>query len=355
MMAGYIKFEKYNSKELHIMVLTMFPMAVLMNYFLFGSDYFSDLRVFAWATLVTFIVLCLAFFIYGQIAVSLRHRFPHEHEVYRRLFLTITVFVLLTGVYLSILCRAYDLFHFMGYSYDESNFGKCFLTFAVMNVFLTFLNEGVSRFESYRVTLYETEQLKKEYMQSQLLGLKSQMNPHFLFNGLNTLSSLIHEDADKAEDFLDHMSKVYRYLLRNNEEQLVSLQTEINFIRSYYFLLKARYAEGLQLAISIDTEQYEQFLPPLTLQMLIENILTFNEASKANPLLIEISTKGLNELVIKNTVQLKLNCSDCFDESIENISNKFKLLCQKEVEIIETQTYRTIQLPLLKTKELTEA
>ena len=89
--------------------------------------------------------------------------------------------------------------------------------------------------------------------------------------------------------------------------------------------------------------------------MLFENILTFNEASKANPLLIEISSKGPNELVIKNTVQLKLNCSDCFDESIENISNKFKLLCQKEVEIIETQTYRTIQLPLLKTKELTEA
>src|SRR6476620_10278693 len=304
MMAGYIKFEKYNSKEIPIMVFTMFPMAVLMNYFLFGSVYFSELRVFAWATLVTFIVLCLAFFIYGQIAVSLRNRFPNAHEVYRRLFLTITVFVLLTGVYLSVLCRAYDLFHFMGYSYDESNFGQCFLTFAVMNVFLTFLNEGVSRYESYRVTLYETEQLKKEYMQSQLLGLKSQMNPHFLFNGLNTLSSLIHEDAEKAEDFLDHMSKVYRYLLRNNEEQLVTIETELGFIRSYYYLLKARHADGLQIRVEVPPAQQDHLIPPLTLQMLFENILTFNEARKSNPLLIEISSKGPNELVIKNTVQL---------------------------------------------------
>jgi two-component system, LytTR family, sensor kinase len=354
-MAGYINFEKYNSKELHIMVITMLPMAVLMNYFLFGSTYFGQFNVFAWATLVTSAALCFAFFIYGQIAVSLRNRFPHEHEVYRRLFITITIFVLLTGVYLSILCRAYDIFHFMGFAYDESSFVKCFLTFVVMNVFLTFLNEGVSRYESYRITLSETEQLKKEYMQSQLLGLKSQMNPHFLFNGLNTLSSLIQEDADKAEDFLDHMSKVYRYLLRNNEEQLVSLQTEINFIMSYYFLLKARYADGLQLTISIDKEHYDQFLPPLTLQMIFENILTYNEASRTNPLLIEISSKGQDELFIKHSVQLKLNCIDCFDEGIENISNKYKLLCQTEVKIVESPTYRTIQLPLLKTKEFTEA
>src|SRR6476620_8963782 len=290
MMAGYIKFEKYNSKEIPIMVFTMFPMAVLMNYFLFGSVYFSELRVFAWATLVTFIVLCLAFFIYGQIAVSLRNRFPHEHEVYRRLFLTITVFVLLTGVYLSVLCRAYDLFHFMGYSYDESNFARCFLTFVVMNVFLTFLNEGVSRYESYRVTVTETEQLKQEYMQSQLLGLKSQMNPHFLFNGLNTLSSLIHEDADTAEEFLDHMSKVYRYLLRNNDEQLVSLSTELNFIESYAFLLKARHGEGLDIDIQVPSVDRGQMIPPLTLQMLVENVLNQNSISKSRPLHITISS-----------------------------------------------------------------
>src|SRR5205085_5679631 len=137
---------------------------------------------------------------------------------------------LMSAVYVSLILRGYDYFNFFGYEYAEPDFIKCYTSIIVVNIFLTFLNEGVYRFEKYRATVTETEQLKKEYMQSQLLGLKSQMNPHFLFNSLNTLSSLIHEDAETAENFLDHMSKVYRYLLRNNDEQLVKLGTELNFI-----------------------------------------------------------------------------------------------------------------------------
>ena len=230
-----VNIPKYTGKDFPIMVMTMLPMTLLMNYFLFGKTYFSDLSVFNWATLVTFLILCFAYFLYGLVAASLRARFPNDEESFKRLSICITIFIIMTGVYLSVVSRGYDLFHFMGYEYNESNFRKCFITFIVMNVFLTFVNEGVSRFDNYRNTVRETEQLKKEYMQSQLLGLKSQMNPHFLFNGLNTLSCLIQDDPEKAEDFLDHMSKVYRYLLRN-EEQLVDLQTEIGFIRSYFFL-----------------------------------------------------------------------------------------------------------------------
>jgi len=353
-MAFHVDIPKYSNKDIPIMVGTMFPMTLLMNYFLFGSRYFKEVSVFIWATLVTFLLLCIAFNIYGFVAISLRRRFPGDHELFKRLAICITIFIIMTGVYLSIVCRGYDLFNFMGYEYDERNFAKCFVTFVVMNVFLTFLNEGVSRFENYRATHTETEQLKKEYMQSQLLGLKSQMNPHFLFNGLNTLSSLIQEDAEKAEDFLDHMSKVYRYLLRNNEEQLVELQTEVGFIRSYYFLLKARYGDGLSLLVDIDSVYYHHRVPPLTLQMIFENILTLNTITKNRPLVIEIKTMD-GKLVIKNTVQPKLNCSDCFDQGIENITKKFRLLCQKEVMIEETPEERTIRLPLIPSKELIEA
>ena len=349
-----ISIPKYTSKDFPIMVATMLPMTLLMNYFLFGKRYFNEAGVFCWATLVTFILLCFAFFAYGLVAISLRNRFPHDQETFKRFVISITLFIIMTGVYLSILCRGYDLFNFVGFEYNESNFAKCYVTFVVMNIFLTFLNEGVYRFESYRKNLTETEQLKKEYMQSQLLGLKSQMNPHFLFNGLNTLSSLIQEDAEKAEDFLDHMSKVYRYLLRNNEEQLVSLQTEINFIKSYYYLLKARHADGLNLSIEVNNRYDQKQVPPLTLQMIFENVLNLNTVSKNEPLSIEIKTID-NELVIVNTVQPKLNCIDCFDEGIENIANKFRLLCQKEIVIEETATERIIRLPLLPNKELIDA
>ncbi len=123
-----VNIPRYTNKDLPIMVITMLPMAVLTNYFLFGDRYFTEWKVFAWATLVTFILLCFAFFIYGLVAISLRNRFPNDHELFKRLTICITIFILMTGVYLSVVCRAYDLFHFLGYEYNETNFSKCFIS-----------------------------------------------------------------------------------------------------------------------------------------------------------------------------------------------------------------------------------
>ena len=108
-----LNIPKYTSKDFPIMVGTMLPMAALTNYFLFGQRYFNELNVFVWATLVTFILLCFAFLIYGFVAISLRNRFPHEHELFKRLTICITIFILMTGVYISVVCRAYDHFHFL--------------------------------------------------------------------------------------------------------------------------------------------------------------------------------------------------------------------------------------------------
>ena len=224
-----------------------------------------------------------------------------------------------------------------------------YIAIIVINLFLTFLNEGVYRYERFRDTVTETEQLKKEYMQSQLLGLKSQMNPHFLFNSLNTLSSLIHEDPEKAEDFLDHMSKVYRYLLRNNEEQLVNLGTELNFIKSYAYLLKARHGDGLYIDVLIAETSREQMIPPLTLQMLVENVLSQNSISKNRPLHISIKLVH-NRIEVRNRVQPKMNNNEEGREVIENIANKYRLLCGCDIIIREIDKERIIQLPLI-TKE----
>jgi LytS/YehU family sensor histidine kinase len=246
---------------------------------------------------------------------------------------------------------AYESTGFLGYEFSEKDYTQCYLATIVMNVFLTFLNEGVSQFEKYKTTLVETEQLKKEYLHSQLLGLKSQMNPHFLFNSLNTLSSLIHEDSEKAEDFLDHMSKVYRYLLRNNEEQLVKLQTEIDMIKSYYFLLKKRHCDALNLEINIPEEYLNTEIPPLTLQMLIENTINQNTLTKNEPLNIFI-TVAHDRIEITHNVHPKLYGAKENEEAIDNIANKFRLLTQKNITINETDQKRVIHLPLPEQKEL---
>jgi two-component system LytT family sensor kinase len=336
---------KYTSKDFPILVASMLPMAILTNYFLYDSSYFQW-SVFLPATAMTFALLAIAFLIYGFVAIYLRFRFPEESQVFKRLGICILLFLLMSLVYISLMLRGYDYYSFLGYEFRDYDFTLSFASMALMNIFLTFLNEGVYRFEKYRNTITETEQLKKEYMHSQLLGLKSQMNPHFLFNSLNTLSSLIQEDADQAEDFLDHMSKVYRYLLRNNEEQLVSLETELNFLSSYYFLLKARHAEALVLETDVPKAALDTMLPPLTLQMIIENVLSQNSISRQDPLIMKISFEE-GELKIMNTDHPKFTNVEETNESLDNIANKFRLLCQRE-PIMETMPgWKIIRLPLI--------
>ncbi len=339
-----------------VMSGSMLPVTMLINYLLFGEDYVTSFGIFWQATLVTGAFFCLGYVFFGMVAISLRSRFPGEKDALRRISISIFLFVLMSGVYISLLLRAFDMFGFLGYHFDETDFAKCFAVLIAVNVFLAFLNEGISRFYNYRMAIRETEQLKKEYMQSQLLGLKSQLNPHFLFNGLNTLSSLIQEDAELAEEFLDHMSKVYRYLLKNNEEQLVSLGTELNFIQSYYYLLKSRHSDGLFLELNVEKQARNLMLPPLTLQMIFESALSQNSVSKETPLLIKISSVK-NCLLVSNTIQPKINQPENQDAGLENIANKMKLLGQKEVEIEIDHSCceRIIKLPLITENEIAAA
>jgi sensor histidine kinase YesM len=329
------------------MVATMLPLSVLFSIFLFGNHYFADLTVFLVATVTLFFITGVAFFAYGYVAIILRARFPHEHQLNSRLIISIMIFILMSGVLLSLLFRGLDAVNFLGYQYNEGDFQKSFIALIVTNVFLTFLEEGVSRFEKYKQNVRETEHLKKEYMQGQLLGLKSQVNPHFLFNSLNSLSSLITESPDKAEVFLNELSKVYRYLLKNNNEQLITLKTEISFIHSYFYLLKERYGEGIQLQITVPAEAEELMLPPLTLQIIFESILSQNTIAKSQPLKITIEFEEPALLEIKNNSQPRINIFDFSEKGLENIANKYLLLGQQPVRVVNQSKQRIIRLPLI--------
>lgn len=350
-MARSLNIPKFHTKDFTVLVASMLPMAMLVNYFLYGNAYFNSASQFAVTTLVSFLFFGGGFITYGIVAIALRNRFPEDRQLFKRLSICLGVFFLMSAVYVSLLLLSYDYFKFYGYEYLESDFIKGYFTLITLNVFLTFLNEGIYRFEKFKLTITENEQLKKEYIHSQLLGLKSQMNPHFLFNSLNSLSSLIHENADTAEEFLDHMSKVYRYLLRNNDEKLVTIETEINFIRSYYFLLKARHEDGLQLLIDLSPESKELWIPPLTLQMIVENAMNQNAISRAKPLKIWIRDND-NGLEIINSIQPKINSVNSNAEIEENINNKYRLLCGCEIGIEENDRQRSIVLPVIANKEL---
>jgi sensor histidine kinase YesM len=323
-------------------------MVVLFNFLLYGKRLFTDLAVFCFAGIVTFIIITCLWQSLTWVAVTVRNRFPKDSDLIKRMGLAIFLIILISELTMTIIFLGYDYFHFMGYELNETSYQWSLGVMAIVNIFVTILHEGVSGFEKWKATLIETEQLKKEYMQSQLLGLKSQVNPHFLFNSLNSLSSLITEDTEEAEKFLDEMSKVYRYLLRNSDDQLVEVETELQFIQSYFYLLKARYGDGVELTVNVDESQKKKCLPPLTLQILLESAFNLNAISKTKPLKVEITGTTEGWLQIKNNIEKKLAGEDTGDrKGITNIANKFRLLCQQSIIIKDIGTHRIMQVPLI--------
>ena len=346
----HIKLPQYTKSDGVIMPLILVPWLLLVNRLILGSLYFERLSVFLSASAITLVVMALSWVLHGWIAVTLRNRFPQEKATGLRMVLAILLFILITGLIITMLFWGYDAVGFPGGSFKPGNYQIALVIGSVMNIFITVLHEGVARFEKWKAVLVETEQLKKEYMQSQLLSLKSQINPHFLFNSLNTLSSLINdEDEREAEVFLDELSKVFRYLLRNNEEELVLLQTELDFIRSYFYVLKTRYGRSIELHTSITEAAAEKYLPPLTLQMLLDDVFNSNAGTKDQPTVIEL-TATEDDLEIRNTIHKKITEETSSSGNLENVSNKFWLLCQKRVEVIENEVGRVITIPLINGK-----
>jgi LytS/YehU family sensor histidine kinase len=323
-----------------------------MNSIIFGLKFYSGVNYFLASSAITGSCFCIFFTICGGVAVMMKKRFPAERQVPQRLGLMIFTFLCMSGLFLLLLFKLYANIAYFSYKINEDSFVWTYFAMGIANVFLTFLHEGIARYESWKKNQEETELLKDAYQQSRLLGLKSQVNPHFLFNSLNSLSSLISENEEEAEVFLNEMSKVYRYMLRNDEDNLVTLDTELKFLDSYAYLLQARYGSGLQFDIDIKDEDREKYLPPLTLQTIIENSFTQNTISKSSPLLIKIAVKEHDTLIISNNVQPKM-IREHFDleNGIDNLVNKYHLLSLEGVSVQDSPSERVIKLPLLTQKK----
>jgi LytS/YehU family sensor histidine kinase len=241
----------------------------------------------------------------------------------------------------------YDYINLGGMLVKMDNYAWVLSVGIICNLLATSFNEGAAFFEKWRKVVDEAEQLKKENLQSQLEGLKGQVNPHFLFNSLNSLSSLISEDPDKAEKFLDEMSKVYRYLLRTNEDGLTTLEAEMQFIQSYFHLLKTRYGDGLDMETIIDNRYLEYQLPPLTLQMLVENAVKHNMILKDRPLRILIMTTNSGRLVVSNNLQRKDRMVSSNKVGLTNIVNKYRLMKQEEISVRDDGKEFAVVVPLI--------
>lgn len=183
--------------------------------------------------------------------------------------------------------------------------------------------------------------------ESRLNALKSQVNPHFLFNSLNSLSALIDIDTGRAKQFVDDLSASYRYLLQASEQPLVPLSTELGFLKSYFNLLKTRHGEGVQLDIELPDNFPDLQIPPLTLQLLVENAVKHNMVSTQKPLIIKICSEKNNGLAVSNNVQKKSTAVQSTKTGLANITEKYRLLGKPSVEIVETPAEFKVCIPLL--------
>jgi len=205
-------------------------------------------------------------------------------------------------------------------------------------------------FSQWTKSLLETEKLKREQISAQYETLKNQINPHFLFNSLHTLIGLIHEDPELASEYGHHFAKVYRYVLEHRKEELVPLKKEIEIVRLYAFLLESRFGENLQIEWSLDLEGQRKYLPPLTLQMLIENAIKHNVISKEMPLKLEIKLNGSQRLLVRNNLQRKNSFEPSTQIGLDNIQKRYQYLSDHKVIISESRDHFSVELPLLDQK-----
>jgi sensor histidine kinase YesM len=212
-------------------------------------------------------------------------------------------------------------------------------------VFLgSLISNAIMFFKNWKEAAVQQEKLKREQLALQYETLKSQVNPHFLFNNLNALTSLINSNPDKAIDFVKQLSEVYRYVLDQKDHELVALETELKFLESFIFLQKIRFETNLEVKIDVNSKNFKVI--PLSVQMLVENAIKHNEVSDKNPLSIRIYSTGDDYLFVENALHKKAG-SEGNGTGIENIKERYEFFTNKKVIISEDGGKFSVGLPLL--------
>jgi hypothetical protein len=216
----------------------------------------------------------------------------------------------------------------------------------VFGLIMVSIQVAVEAVERSRYLSVENELLKQEQLQARYEGLKHQLSPHFLFNSLSTLSGLIHDEPTAAGQFVEEMSLVYRYLLRHGELQAVPLREELAFLQSYVYLLQMRFGDGLQLRLDLPEAIQDRLLPPLALQLLVENTVKHNTLTRRQPLTISIEFRAPATLVVRNNRRPRLTPEPSSGLGLSNLTNRIRILHHKELLVEDTADEFTVYLPL---------
>lgn len=327
------------------------PIVSLIMPFMFVQYSGTDVEQPNWyktSVIITFIHACIYIFVFRKIFIFVRAKFPLFEDAAKRigfeLILVILSYFILDPLLAKICINALINTDSMltGVSMSISTLVMIFLVVAIY--------ESIYFYQQLKQSIQEKEELQRENIKSQLEGLKSKVNPHFLFNSLNTLAYLIPEDADKSVKFVQKLSKVYRYILEMSDERLIPLQKELDFLNSYIFLLKERFEENLQVDIAIPKARMNDKIIPLSLQILFENAIKHNVISSSKPLKIKVLINDMGKLIVENNLQKKRQIKDSTKFGLENIKTRYRFFSNEAVDVIATSSSFIVSLPLISVK-----
>jgi sensor histidine kinase YesM len=335
-----------------LILIIMIPATSLIVPFVFLGMRLDRQPFFTWKAYLSVLIITTVLWLGNRyIMVWARTRYSQFELVRKRLFVQSMIMLGFTLAANNILGYALDTCglrehaNIQGYTVFDilinSNSAAIFCTLTVVAIYesIYFMNE-------LRKSVEEKEMLKRESLKAQLNALKTQVNPHFLFNNLNTLSSIIPEDAGLAVNFVQQLSKVYRHILEVQEDQSIPLKDELDVLRAYAFLLQTRFGENLDITIDVPDEKLKKRIVPLSLQILMENAIKHNIVSSEKPLKINVFAEN-GRLVVSNNLQKKHQLYESTGIGLNNIRNRCKLLGNGKVEVTEDERSFTVSIPLI--------
>lgn len=234
----------------------------------------------------------------------------------------------------------------IGHEIDRKDEGFTNFNYVVLAVVLFFIARVLRLQTDQQESNLENERLKQQNLQNELAALKNQIDPHFLFNSLNSLTSLI-RDNKPATQFVNKLSHMYRYILQSGDSNLVTVREELKYLESYAYLIETRYRDRFKLNIEIDEHYLDEKLPPLALQLLVENAVKHNEISASHPLRVDIIQRD-GSIFVENVIRPRNNLADGTKNGLVNLKKRFALLLKQELIIRKDNDIFSVELPLSK-------
>jgi two-component system LytT family sensor kinase len=297
--------------------------------------------------------------LFYRISQWLNERIPLEKQFSSRIILDFlinaTIGISLSGVLLM------AILYMMSHNpVNETwiSFKESFLTLWILIVVLVLMYNIIMMvfyaYYHYAEGQISDIKIERKQLKLQFEALKSQLSPHYLFNSLNTISSLIHQDTSRAEDFIRRLADTYHYILNTHQQQLISLEKEIEFVKAYYYLLCVRYEEGLNLEINIPDQLMNYKVPPLTIQILVENAIKHNVFTKDKPLNIYLGVIDNTDLKVVNNKTKPPEVVKSTHIGLKNIEKRYRFFTKSKIKIIDSQDFE-VNVPLIKDQQVKSA